>query len=376
MGVGMALLTAAAAVYGGLMSATTLTTLDIVFLLAVMSTAIVGAYLTWRRPENPIGLILGGFGLTFTLGASSDPVALSESPVASWAAWLGTWQWAVSLVLLVVVLPLLFPEGRLPTKRFRWVIPVALLGLGLLMAGNAFRATTSLEVGDGDVVLHLPLSLPLPTPVFDALATVGLVLTLVAMVGAVVGVVLRFRRSTGLERQQMKVFGAGLVVILIVVILNLFLYELGHDAIANFLLVSGIAVLIASISVAVLRYRLYDLGRVISRTITYSIVAVLVALVYALGAVWLPTLLLGEQSPIFVAGSTLLVAAMFNPTRRRVMSWVDRRFNRSKFDDERVADQFSGSLRDQPPEADIRAGWIGVVSHTMQPTSIGVWIRD
>jgi hypothetical protein len=196
------------------------------------------------------------------------------------------------------------------------------------------------------------------------------------MVGAIVGVVLRFRRSTGLERQQMRVFGAGLVVILSMVILNLFLYELGHSAIANFLLVSGIGVLIASISVAVLRYRLYDLGRVISRTITYSIVAVLVALVYALGAVWLPTLLLGEQSPIFVAGSTLVVAAMFNPTRRRVMNWVDRRFNRSKFDAERVADEFAGSLRDQLHDREIVDGWVGVVSQTMQPTSVGVWVRD
>jgi hypothetical protein len=115
---------------------------------------------------------------------------------------------------------------------------------------------------------------------------------------------------------------------------------------------------------------------VISRTITYSIVAVLVALVYALGAVWLPTLLLGERSPIFVAGSTLVVAAMFNPTRRRVMTWVDRRFNRSKFDAERVADEFAGSLRDQLHDREIVDGWVGVVSQTMQPTSVGVWVRD
>jgi hypothetical protein len=358
------------------MSVTPLTALDVVFLLTVTSTSMVGAYLTWRRPENPIGLSLAGFGMTFTLGASSDPVALSESPVAEWAAWLGTWQWAAGMVLLLVLLPLLFPEGRLPSPRFRWVIPVALLGLGMLIAGNAFRATTSLESGDGDVVLDLPLPLPVPTSVFDALATLGLVLVLVAMMGAIVGVVRRFRRSTGLERQQMKVFGTGLVVALSMVIVNLFLFELGHDEVANFLFTGAVAVLITSISVAVLRYRLYDLGRVISRSITYSIVAVLVAIVYGLGAVWLPTLLLGEQSPIFVAGSTLFVAAMFNPTRRRVMSWVDRRFNRSRYDAERVVDQFSLSLRDQSPDTEIVDGWVGVVSKTMQPTSVGVWVRD
>jgi hypothetical protein len=131
-----------------------------------------------------------------------------------------------------------------------------------------------------------------------------------------------------------------------------------------------------SIAVAVLRYRLYDLDRVISRTITYSVVAVVVAVVYAIGAVWLPTLIVGGQSPVFVAASTLIAAAVFTPTRRRVMKWVDRRFNRSRYQAELVIDQFSASLQVRHHAEEIVDGLVELVATTFQPATTRVWVRS
>jgi hypothetical protein len=332
--------------------------------------------LVWKRPENPVGLLLAGFGLSFTVGVISEAVALSGTAFSEWAAFLETWLWALSMLIIIVLLPLLFPEGRLPSPRLKWVIPVAFSGLVLLVLGNAFKPWASFETPDGEVMVDLPVTLPFSAAVFDALALIGMAVIVTAVLGAVGGVVIRFRRSTGLERQQMRVFGAGLSVTVIVAFTNFVLFEMGHETLGNVLFVAGLSTLTCSIAVAVLRYRLYDLGRVISRTITYSIVAVLVAIVYGFGAVWLPSVLLGEQSPIFVAGSTLVVAALFNPTRRRVMGWVDRRFNRSRYDAERVAQDFAGSLRDEVHDSEMVDGWVGAVTRTMQPASVGVWVRD
>ena len=372
----MALVPLAVIVHSAKLTPVTLAAEDLGFLLGISTTLVVGMYLVLRRPDNPIGLILEGFGASFTLGSSADVIAASTSPIAQMSAWLSTWQWALGLVLLLVLLPLLFPEGRLPSPGFRWVIPTALVGLALIVLGNAFRETTTIDAPSGEVVVDLPFSLPWPTQVFDIFQMVGMICAVAAVVGAAAGVVTRFRRSTGLERQQMKVFGTGLVAAVILVGVNLFLYSFGLASVANVLFTLAIVAIVGSIAVAVLRYRLYDLGAVISRTITYSIVAVLVAMVYAVGAVWLPARVVGGQSPLFVAGSTLVVAAMFTPTRRRVMRWVDRRFYRSRYQAEGILEQFTASLQVRHLTEEIMSGWLDVVSNTLQPAAVGLWIRS
>jgi hypothetical protein len=128
-------------------------------------------------------------------------------------------------------------------------------------------------------------------------------------------------------------------------------------------------------TLAVLRYRLYDIDRIISRTVTYAIVIVLLALVYALGVTGL-TSLLDTDSPLVVAGSTLAVAALFNPLRRRVQRGVDHRFNRTRYDAEQVVARFTGSLRDEVDPDRVTDGWVSVVNDTMHPASAGVWVRD
>ena len=282
----------------------------------------------WRLPENPIGLILAGFGLTFTLGVIGESLAAIDHSLTSWGVWFGTWQWALSMGLILVLLPLRFPDGRLPSSRYRWVTPVMVVGLAMLIFGNAFKESALVTVGQTEVEVPLPLGLPLASDVFDTVSLLGLALMLAAIGGAVVSAVMRFRRSSGIERQQMKVFAGALSISIVGMTLNLILYELGNEPAANALFAIWVLVLVASIALAVLRYRLYDFDRVISRTVSYALLVLILGAVYVAGAVWLPTRIVGEQSPLFVAGSTLAVAALFTPARRRVMTWVDRRFYR------------------------------------------------
>lgn len=131
-----------------------------------------------------------------------------------------------------------------------------------------------------------------------------------------------------------------------------------------------------SIAAAIMRYRLFDLDRLISRTIGYAIVIAILALVYVAGAVWLPTQIIGEQSSAFVAGSTLLAASLLNPVRRRVIDRVDRRFNRSRYDAQKVIAEFSERLEDEIDVDQIAADSTSVISQTVQPESVRVWIKQ
>ena len=348
---------------------------DILGLLAFTSPAVVGAYLAWRVPGNPVGLILAGFGLTFTLGVLGESLAATESPLTSWGVWFGTWQWAMSMGLILVQLPLRFPDGKLLSTRYRWVTPVMFAGLAMLIFGNAFWESTLVTVGDTQFDIALPLGLPVSGEVFDTVSLFGLALMLAAVAGSVVSAIMRFRRSTGIERQQMKVFAGALSISVVGMALNLILYELGNEPAANALFAIWVLVLVFSIAVAVLRYRLYDFDRIVSRTVSYALLVLILGAVYVAGAVWLPTRIVGEQSPLFVAGSTLAVAALFTPIRRRIMGWVDRRFYRSRYQMEQVMDEFSSHLQDQVDPDRMASDWVDLVTDTLRPTTAGVWVR-
>jgi hypothetical protein len=130
----------------------------------------------------------------------------------------------------------------------------------------------------------------------------------------------------------------------------------------------------AAIAVAITRHGLYEIDRIVSRTLSYTLVVGFLAMVF-FGVVTALTALLPAESDLAVAGSTLAVAALFNPVRRRVQAWVDRRFNRSRFEAERVMEEFAGNLRDQVDPDEVVHGWVGVVSETMQPTTVAVWVK-
>jgi hypothetical protein len=247
--------------------------------------------------------------------------------------------------------------------------------LGLVVFGNAFKPSAELTMAGAKITVDLPLPLDVPPAIFDASAILGMALVLAAVGGAMTAAVLRFRRSKALERQQMRVFAASLVFAVSGIAVNLVLFAIGLVAAANVILSTMVLVLVSSIAVAVLRYRLYDLDRVISRTVSYALLVIILGSVYVIGAVWLPTRLAGGRSPLFVAGSTLAVAALFTPLRRRVMTWVDRRFNRSSYDAEQVNHAFAAHLRDQVDADRLAADWAHVVTGTLQPSLVGVWVR-
>ena len=222
-----------------------------------------------------------------------------------------------------------------------------------------------------DTGLDNPLGLELSS-VLDFITGDAGFFFVVGLGAAIVSLILRRRRSTGIERQQYRwlLLGASLFVLI-----SAAGQVLPEDSVFELLWLVGGSAIPICIGVAVVRYRLFEIDRVISRTVGYALVVGVLGLVF-LGVVTILTWVSPAESQLAVAGSTLVVAALFNPLRKRLQGWVDRRFNRSKYDAERVMEQFAGSLQDRVDEEDLVHGWVGVVSETMEPALAGVWVRD
>jgi hypothetical protein len=288
-------------------------------------------------------------------------------PVVVFAGWVTQWIWVLGTYNIPFLL-LLYPDGHLPSRRWR---PVLWLAVTLL----ALTFVTSSIYVDPEARLPNPVGVPGLSPTIESLSfpifAVGEYLLLLL---GVLSLVARYRRGEGVERQQVKVliWVGAVAVVFFVVVGNLDLPG-WMSPIFNLTFTTFVA---ASITLAILRYRLYDLDRLVSRTVSYALVAGLLAAVYAFGAVWLPSHVVGGQTPLFVAGSTLAVAALFNPLRRRVMTWVDRRFNRSRYDLEQTVEEFARKLRDQTDTDRLAGDWAEVVAGTLEPAALGVWVRD
>ena len=184
---------------------------------------------------------------------------------------------------------------------------------------------------------------------------------LIAIVLGLLSLIARYRRGEGVERQQIKVLlWVGAVA---VIFFSVDTQGVGGPIWLGSVLNVVFSIFVgAAVTLAVLRYRLFEIDRLISRTVTYAVLAGALALVYGFGAVWLPSRIVGEQTPLFVAGSTLAVAGLFNPLRRLVMRWVDRRFNRSSYDFEQITDRFAARLRDQVDADRLADDWAAVVT--------------
>ncbi len=344
----------------------------------------VGALLWRRRPENPIGAILLTLALVVTLsivgdgitapyedeGEPAPPVAV-EVIVAVDEALLFVW-----FGLVGILLPLLFPDGKLPSPRWR---PALWFGLGLvaLAALGTLFGVRSAEWGESGQIEN-PLALG--GPVGDALAAVsdlgGLAFAL-SVLAALASVVVRFRRSHGVERQQLKWFVFTIGLLLLGLAAAAFSEAIGWEPLGNV----GWAVFIASlifgmpvaIAFAVLRYRLYDLDLVIRRTLVYGALTVTLAGAY-LGSVLLVSLAVGE-SGFAVAVSTLGVAALFRPLRARIQGAVDLRFYRRRYDAARTLEAFGVRLRDELDLEALADDLSGVVRDTVQPAHVSLWLR-
>jgi hypothetical protein len=350
---------------------------DVVLWVAFGTYAVVGAVLVSKRPTNLIGWIMavvalmvaifpvGGTYATYVMVTRGQPDALAVV-----GAWAGSWYWYVLIALAVIYLPLLFPDGRLPSRRW---LPVAVVpGIGTLsiVVLGALVDTLFVEgAGKIDNPIGIEgLAFAEDLPVFGLLNG----LLIVGLVGAVASVVVRFRRSRGAERQQMKwfVYAAALILLAPVV-----------DRLPD--VVNGVwlsLVLIATstaIGIAVLRYRLYDIDIVINRTLVYGSLTVTLVVLYFGGIVVLQRIfvvLTGERSTLAVVASTLLIAALFNPLRRRIQSFIDRRFYRRKYDARKTLEAFSTTLRDETNLDALNNHLVGVVRETMQPSHVSLWL--
>ena len=332
-----------------------------------ISLPVAGFVLASRRPANRIGWLALAAGLCLGLsrfGSSYGVFALVAAPgsllAGRVAIWLSNWIWVIP-VAQIAFLFLLFPTGQLRTRRWRpaaWFVGGA-FGLGTLAVLVGATRNWSQPFA--------AFSQQVTPPVLAAL----LILFPAALVVSVAAVVVRFARSVGEERLQLKWFAAAAVLVVAAFIGVI----LTSSAAANVVLNMAFLCLDIAISIAVLKYRLYEIDRIISRTLAYAIVTGLLIGVYA-GLVLLTTQVFRVHTPVAVAASTLAAAALFNPVRRRVQKAVDRRFNRARYDADTTITAFAAHVRDAVDLDAVQADLAGVVQQALEPVHVSVWISQ
>jgi hypothetical protein len=346
----------------------------------IVSFSVVGALIASHRPENSIGWIFLADGFFYGLLSAGDEYAIyalltnpDALPLGAEASWLGQWVWAPGLGLILVFLPLLFPDGNPPSHRWR---PVGWLG-GLSIGLTVVSSTILLWSERGPALLTGDES---PSHVLQVLVDfVAVPMLFVAGLGAVISLFVRFRRARGSERQQIKwfAFAAALTLVWIIVFGQASLRGLPEVIVALSALLVIPSIPIAT-GIAILRYRLYDIDRIINRTLVYGSLTVTLVALYFGGIVVLQRIfvtLTGQQSTLAVVASTLLIAALFTPLRRRIQGFIDRRFYRSKYDARKTLEAFSAQLREETDLNALSEDLVGVVRETMQPAHVSLWLR-
>ena len=326
--------------------------------------AVVGALLVDRAPATRIGqsmlsaaaLIVLGTALDAyaSLGATANPVPWPGTAVA---AQLSSLPAQYALVIVLIGIPLIFPTGSLISARWRWIAWLTVAA----MAANTVYTISDTTTGSS----------------LGWLAFLSAITAPIGFGGATAAVVVRYRRGSTTERQQLKwlVATAGFAAVVFPIA-----FLLPPGPLADGALFLGLAALFGlpvAIGVAVLRYRLYEIDRIVSRTISYAAISLILVAVYAAIVLALQTLL-GEvigKSPVAVAGTTLVVASLFQPVRRRVQGAVDRRFDRRQYDAERTIAAFSERLRDQVDLESLRTDIDTAIHATLAPATSGIWLR-
>jgi hypothetical protein len=352
---------------------------------------LVGALIASKRPENAVGWLCLAVGLLWALSGVFDyygyygPATPGSVPFPVVAAGISDWIWVPAVGLLGTYILLLFPDGRLPSRRWRplaWLsgTVILLLSIGVMLAPGPLDNLGGVRNPFGIEGAHW--------------LTVGgyalLPLLPLCMLASALSLVLRYRRSGGEERQQIKwiAFAASVVVVVyaITMIASLAFPEeswttagsvwwlnlLTYAVLASFSLVP------IAVGIAILKYRLYEIDLLINRALVYGpLTATLIALYFG-GIVVLQrlfVLLTGQQSTLAVVASTLLIAALFTPLRRRIQSFIDRRFYRSKYDARKTLEAFSARLREETDLEALNEELVGVVMETMQPAYVSLWLR-
>ena len=348
----------------------------------VVIDATVGAVVASRRPENPVGWLLCLSGVATSTSTFASQYAIyallaqpNSLPAGEAMAWIATWMLPIMNGVQVFYL-LLFPTGRLPSRRWRWLawLTVAYILVGVIT--SAFSPGAYLgSLGP----IRNPLGIEGFTQIYRAvLYTMAPGL----YIAAAVSLFLRLRRAMGVERQQLKWLAyaaAGFAIGIIVVSIPVAIDTPGwYEWVANVIFIVVTPGVPIAIGIAILRYRLYDIDLLINRTLVYgSLTATLISLYFA-GIVALQrvfVLVAGEKSTLAVVASTLLIAALFNPLRSRIQAFIDQRFYRKKYDARKTLEAFSATLRDETDLHALNDELVGVVRETMQPAHVSLWLR-
>jgi hypothetical protein len=345
--------------------------------LACVSAATVGAVLASRRPRHPVGWLLLALGLSLAWGgvvpayaaygllARHGALPAADAVARYWPVTVVTAQTAASFVLLLT------PTGSLPSPRWRWWARAT--------AAAAASLLVALAVASGPLdpqyqLLGGPFDLRGQGGVLLVVNQLALTVTTLAVVVGAASLVVRFRRAAGVERQQLRwvAWASALAVLGAVVALGG--VAVGATAVVTWAISACFAVLPLAIGAAILRYRLYDLDRIISRTLAYGLLTLLLGGGYAVVVLGLGQRL-GRDSSLVVAAATLVVAALFQPARRRIQQTVDRRFNRRRHDAAQTIAAFSDRLHQQIDLDTLSAELLAVANQTMQPTQASLWLR-
>jgi hypothetical protein len=348
--------------------------------------AIVGLVVAWRKPGNPLGWIMLGAAAFGVLSEDASFYTVADYGLRhgdlplGWVALLAQPGWAPAIVLVGLAV-LLFPDGQPPSSRLRWLVWVYAAVATLWIAGTVELTVGAIishhtQVDSGGNLLLLS-GANRAAGWWNLVEAIFFPLLLVGWVTSLAGQVFSYRRSSGNRREQLKWLAGGVTAVLVGVAPNRLLAG-SHGITGLAGSVAGAAGLLAfpvCMGVAIVRYRLYDIDRIISRTLAYAIVTGLLVGVYA-GLVLLTTEVFGVHSSVAVAASTLAAAALFNPVRRRVQKIVDRRFNRARYDADQIAAAFAARLKDATDLDAVRDDLATVVQYVLEPAHVSLWISQ
>jgi hypothetical protein len=349
-----------------------------IYWLTFLPLTLVGVVLAWRRPENPIGWLLSSFGLLGALNTFAQAyatrgltIAPGSLPGADVAMWFQSWEWAVYVGILSTAF-LLFPSGHLPSPRWRLPLAAIWVVVAVICVSIAFFSSPPEE----QVSYRNPFAVAIlwDYPPFLPLMYVA------PSIGAL-SLVARARRARGDERQQLKLVGFA-VAVFAVMVLGYALQALGlqllDQGVGNLIFYVATAGLPLSIGIAILRYRLYDIDLIISRTLVYGALTAILAAAYV-GAIAVLQVALRpftQESDLAIAASTLVVAALFQPLRARIQRAVERRFNRRKYDAAKTLESFGARMRAQVDLQTLKEEVVGAARETVQPRLASLWLLE
>ena len=341
-------------------------------MVAGLAFGCVGALVAVRQPGNAIGWLFCGVGLASAVSALSFLYGELAVPGSIWGTWLSGWTGSLILVSVPLVL-LLFPDGKPLSRRWRLAVWIAGVAMTVLEVDHAL-APGRLE--DSAVINPAGIEsfgfLRSPWLGWSSWILVGL-----SAVAGAVSLVLRFRRSRGVQRQQLK--WLALAASMVGVAFVLLVATAGEAEWASYFSSVSVLLLPVLVGVAILRYRLYEIDTIVNRTLVYGSVSAIMGLVYTVGVVGLSDVIrktTGQDSnQLAVAASTLAVAALFRPARSRIQNIVDRRFYRSKYDAARTVEAFSARLQEEIDLEALASELEAIVRHTVQPVSVSLWLR-